>query len=472
MRFNLGLIFAGICFFANPCFNLLDLLPDFIGAILIMTGLSKMYMYNINFEDAQKSAKFVLWLSVLKFALCVWTNSGNREYIMPFTFILGVLEVIFMISMFKSLYLGVDYTLMRTENASAKIIKDTNNAFSMSFVFIIALKILDFAPHLSDIAQQDAEFDLSRETTALLPVARLKGILYIACMFFALILGIIFLFISAKAWIKLIRNKSYNAYLKEKYDNYVLLDRDVFITSKINKVYFLVTVCFVFFISFYIDAVNIFPNFFGILMILGALCYLSKYAGIRKGLVLSAGLPALVCSVINYVYMHKVHLGINQLYAVETYNQEKFSLLSSRQSVFYSAVFSCAEFLLVTLLVFLCLDGMRKLFKQEKRTVALPMLTLAKILSVLALLSGAVQNILKTIEGHLATDSYVMNYVRNKPYITSEKVYNEFMANPLVKQYEGVSSAAYAAVFVTIALCIICLLYMTRVKRFTDGFEK
>ena len=192
MRFNLGLIFAGICFFFNPCFNLLDIVPDFIGAALIMTGLSKMYMYNINFEDAQKSAKFLLWLSVLKFALCVWTNSGNRDYAMPFTFVMCVLEVILMISMFRSLYLGIEYTLMRTQNTSAKIIKDANNAFSMSLVFTIALKVLDFIPHLSDIAQQDAEFALSREMTALLPIANLKGLLYIACMFFALILGLIY----------------------------------------------------------------------------------------------------------------------------------------------------------------------------------------------------------------------------------------------------------------------------------------
>ena len=472
MRFNLSLIFAGICFFFNPCFNLFDILPDFIGAMLIMTGLSKMYMYNINFEDAQKSAKFLLWLSVLKFALCVFTNSGNRDFAMPFTFIMCVLEVIFMISMFKGLYLGIEYTLMRTQDSSAKIIKDANTAFSMSFVFTVALKILDFAPHLSDIARQDAEFNLSRETTALLPVAQLKGLLYIACMFFALLLGIVFLFITAKAWIKLIRNKNYNAYLKEKYDSYVLLDRDIFITSKINKIYFLVTLCFIFFISFYIDAINVIPNLFGILLLTGALCYLSKYSGIRKRYIFSAAFPATVCSVVNYIYMQRVHLGINHIYAVESYNYESFPLLSSNLSVLYSVILSFTEALLTILLIFMCLGEMRRLFRQEKRTVALPMLTFAKVLSVLAMLSGAVQNVLKTYEGHLATNGSVMNYVRNKPYITSEKVFNEFMANPLIKQYENVSTAAYAAVFVTAALCIICLLYMTRIKRFTDGFEK
>lgn len=472
MRFNLGLIFAGILFFSNPCFNLFDILPDFIGAILIMTGLSKMYIFNVNFEDAYKSAKFLLWLSVLKFVLCIWTNTGNGDFAMPFTFIMCVLEVIFMISMFKGLYQGAEYTLMRTENSHTKAVKYANSAFSMSFVFTIALKILDFIPHLSDIARQDAEFNLSQETTPLLPVAHIKGFLYIACLFFALILGVIFIFITAKAWVKFMCSKNYCAYLKKKYDEYLIQDRDVFITSVINKIYVLVTLCFIFFINIHVDAVNIFPGFAGILMIAGALFYLSKHAGIKKRYIFCLTLPALVCSAMNYFYMYNVHLGINHIYAVESYNYGEFPLLSSSSSVFCSIILSLIEFLSVTSLMFMCLDGMRKLFRQEKRTVALPMLTVTKVLAVLSFLSGAIQNILKTFEGHLASNEFVKNYVRSKPYITSESVYKEFMSNPLVSRFESISTAAYVSVFVTIFFSVVCILYLIRVRRFTDGFEK
>ena len=472
MRFNLGLIFTGIVFFFNPCFNLLDLLPDFIGAILIMLGLSKMYMYNANFEDAGKSAKFLLWLSVLKFALCIWSNSGNRDYVMPFTFILGVLEIIFMISMFKCLYSGAEYTLMRTQNAPKKLLKSISSAFTMSFIFTIALKVLDFLPLTSDIAKQNAEFDLSSERTAFLPVGQMKGILYVACMFFALILGIIFIAISAKAWFGLIRHKEYPAYLKKKFEEYVELDRDVFITSKINKIYMLFTLCFIFFVNFYIDAVNVIPNLIGILLLLGALCYLVKYAGTNKKFVMTIGLAAVTSSVVNYLFMSRVHLGINYISAVESYNYKSFPLLSGDISVFYSIVLSLAEFLTILALILLCVDGMRKLFSQEKRTVALPMLTLTKILSLLALISGMIQNVLKTFEGHLATNEAVKDYVRLKAKITSEKVFNEYMENPLIARYESISTASYVCTFVTVALCLICLLYMVRVRRITDGIEK
>ena len=133
MRGNLGLIFAGLLFFALPNFNLLDIMPDFIGAILIMSGLSKMYMYDGNFEDARKSAKFLLWVSVLRLVFCFWSASGGRrDYLLPFTFIICVLEAIYMIALFKGLYLGLEYTLMRA--GSERLTKKTNEAFTMSIM--------------------------------------------------------------------------------------------------------------------------------------------------------------------------------------------------------------------------------------------------------------------------------------------------------------------------------------------------
>ena len=470
MRFNLSLIFAGLLFFFNPCVNMLDLLPDFIGAILIMTGLSKMYMYNANFEDAKKSAKYLLWISVLKLVLCIWTNSGHRDYTMPFTFITCVLEVIFMISFFKSLYLGVEYTLMRAD--SEKHVKAVNEAFTMSFIYTIGAKVLEFLPHVTDIAGQNAEFDLSAGASFRMSAAQMKVYVYIACLVFWLILGIIYVFVISKAWIKIIGDKNYAPYLKEKYDSYVELDREAFMASKIGKIYFLVTASFIFFFDFYVDAVNLVPNFIGIILMTGALFYLCKYAKTSKAAVFATGICALTVSVVKYLYMHSVHLGINHIFGVETYNYKEFSLLESKESIYFAAIFALLEFALTTALCFLCFDSIRKLFGNEKRSVALPMLSFAKVLASLAFLSGAVSNVVKTVEGHLATNEQVRGYVQNKAYIYSEKAYNDFMKNPLIAQYEKVSSVSYILVFLTAVLCAVCLLYMIRIRRFTDGVEK
>ena len=470
MRFSLSLIFAGLVFFFNPCINMLDLLPDFIGAVLIMTGLSKMYMYNANFEDAKKSAKYLLWISVVKFALCIWVNSGHRDYAMPFTFMASVLEIIFMISFFKGLYLGLEYTLSRAD--SEKLVKSSNEAFTMSFVFIIGSRLLEFLPHITDIAGQNAEFDLSAGASFRMSMAQMKVYVYIACLFCSVLLGIIYVFVTSKLWIKILRDKNYAPYLKRKYDDYKELDREAFMAGKIEKIYFFVTLSFLFFADFYIDAVNLIPNFLGHISMLAALCYLAKYTKTNKTLIVCTSIPAVAVSVLNYLYMHSVHLGINHLSGVEAYYYKEFSLLYSKESISFAVVLSSLEFLLSCGMALLCLNGMRMLFADEKRKVALPMLSFAKVLAVFAFLANGISNVVKTYEGYLMTNEVVRGYVQNKAYIYSEKAYNDFMKNPFIAHYEKISGISYVFVFAVVGISLICLLYMIRMKRFTDGVEK
>lgn len=468
MRRNLGLIFAGLVFFALPNFNLLDIMPDFIGAILIMTGLSKMYMYDGNFEDAKRSAKFLLWISVLRLVLCLWTTSGGRrDYLVPFTFIVCVLEAIYMISLFKGLYLGLEYTLMRAD--SERLVKKTNEAFTMSFIFVIASRILEFAPQICEIYAQDAELDLSAGASFKMSMAQMKMYVLGVCLVCGLILGIIYLFVTADAWVRVIADKKYAPFLKGKYNEYLVNERDVFVAGKIELIYFLVTLSFAFLVDFYIDGINIIPSFISVALTGAACLYLSKL--LSKGRLVTVILTVFtfIGSCLSYLFMNRVHLGINYLISAETYNYKEFPFLEGINSVYASAIISGIEFILCTLLYTFCLSAMIKLFTNEKRTVAIPMLRLAKILSCLTLLSSSALKVIKTAEAHMATNSLVSNYIQNKTRITSQKEYLEYMQNPLISQYEKLSSSSYYLSFAVAALVIICVLYMIRIRRFTDG---
>jgi len=84
-------------------------------------------------------------------------------------------------------------------------------------------------------------------------------------------------------------------------------------------------------------------------------------------------------------------------------------------------------------------------------------------------LSSWALKVIKTAEGYMATNSLVSNYIQNKTRITSQKEYLEYMQNPLISQYEKLSSSSYYLSFAVAALVIICVLYMIRIRRFTDG---
>ena len=90
----------------------------------------------------------------------------------------------------------------------------------------------------------------------------------------------------------------------------------------------------------------------------------------------------------------------------------------------------------------------------------------------MALAAGAFRKVMSTLEAHLATNPEVGRFIRNKATITSEAVYNEYMQNPLIIDYERVSSLAYYSGFAAIILVLISALYLLRIRRFTDGDTK
>ena len=52
---GLGLIFAGFCFFFNPYIAVLDLLPDFVGALLIWFGLLRYARISAPMAEARRA---------------------------------------------------------------------------------------------------------------------------------------------------------------------------------------------------------------------------------------------------------------------------------------------------------------------------------------------------------------------------------------------------------------------------------
>lgn len=470
MRFRLSLVFLGLAFFASPNFNLLDITPDFIGVLLIMAGISKIYVNDENIKDARKSAKFLFWISVLRLVLCVFANSGHNDYLMPFAFIVCVLEAIFMISMFKDLYLGLEYTLMRAD--CEKLVKGTSEAFTMAFIFTVASKLLEFFPYICDIVRVDAELSLDSNVSGLVAFAQMKNYFLAAALLLGAILGLIYIAVTAKAWFPIIKSKEYSAFLCEKYKNYLITEREKHLAGIIGKTYFLLTASVFFMFDFYIDGVNFIPTCISVILVLAAILTLSRTAETKKLPAILIGFSAICISCLSYIFMTRVLFGTNYLYANESFNSDEFVLLESGKSVAVSALISIIELILIAVLVFMCLSQMKKVFEREKRKVALPMLRISYIQIVLALAAGAFRKIMSTLEAHLATNPEVGRFIRNKATITIETVYNEYMQNPLIVDYERVSSLAYYSGFAAIILVLISALYLLRIRRFTDGDTK
>jgi hypothetical protein len=173
-----------------------------------------------------------------------------------------------------------------------------------------------------------------------------------------------------------------------------------------------------------------------------------------------------------YIFMTKVHFGRNYIYAYESFNSLEFTRLESMDAVRDASVFAISEFVLTSRLVFTCISHLYDIFRREKRTVALPMLKFAFIPISLSCLAESVRKVLITLETHIATNKSVLEYIRNKATIKSVEVYVAYMQNPLIINFEKVSSVAYYIAFVSAFLVLASVVYMLRIRRFTDGDGK
>ena len=462
MKKNLVLILIGLIFFFNPCFNLFDILPDFFGAVLIMSGLSKMSFFDGNFKDARRSAKFLLWISVLRLVFCVFVNSSHRDYALPFTFIVCVLELMYMISLFKNLYLGAEYTLMRAD--CEKYAKHTNEAFTMSFLFVITSRLLEFAPQITDVIKQDAELDLSHGATFKMSMAQMKVYVLGVCIVFSLILGILFAVYTIKAFVKLIKSKEYCTFLNGKFDEFMKNDRDIFVDRKLSLALFLMTFAFLFMFDFYIDAVNVLPSVVFVCLVFCACVAIRKLDNKRAPVVLFV--VCFVLSVTSYIFMTRVHFGINEICAVESFNRQEFLLLESTKSILYAGIISFFECVFGILLLFLCFDSAKNLASANKRKNISGMFNVIKIPAFLLCVVNFARNVAITFKGYVATNKDVSDYVKNKAYILNEQNYEMFMRNPLIRQYEKISTIAYFLAIASAVFALIGILYLFRIRRF------
>ena len=88
-------ILLGFLFFFLPNFNIVDILPDFIGCLLIIYGLGKISDLSPVLNDAKNAFKNLLYIYIAKFVLMFFVpyfgnTDGGYLLIFSFTFLLSV----------------------------------------------------------------------------------------------------------------------------------------------------------------------------------------------------------------------------------------------------------------------------------------------------------------------------------------------------------------------------------------------
>ncbi len=106
---KIGYILAGMIFLFNPHINIVDVLPDVIGYILILHGLFKISDLERNLLSARKNFLKLAWLSAVKLSCLLITPIFDETLYLLFTFCFGILEIMWMIPAFIDLFAGISF---------------------------------------------------------------------------------------------------------------------------------------------------------------------------------------------------------------------------------------------------------------------------------------------------------------------------------------------------------------------------
>ena len=134
---NLGYLLAGLIFLFNPNINVIDVLPDFIGCIFIVKGLSKLSDLDRRIASAKAKFRRLAWVALFKAFVSLFTSGlldqalygmglsilvdlFDSTMVLVFVFVFGIFELMYMIPAFISLFEGIAFLEIRHTNHRAR----------------------------------------------------------------------------------------------------------------------------------------------------------------------------------------------------------------------------------------------------------------------------------------------------------------------------------------------------------------
>lgn len=125
---GMGKLFIAAIFLFNPNIVIIDFLPDFIGYIFLLLGISQLADLNYHFEESQSLFKRMFTVSLAQFfaIFIVFGVLPTREQssaLMLMSFAFGALELILLIPAFKAFFDGFIYLGSRHTSTAIFYIK-------------------------------------------------------------------------------------------------------------------------------------------------------------------------------------------------------------------------------------------------------------------------------------------------------------------------------------------------------------
>lgn len=288
MKKHFIIMSAAVLFLVNPVFGITDFLPDFLGYALLITGLSGLSELEDNLREAKKGFSVLMFVTAGKLALRLTfpTLSAMTKLLLSFCF--ATVETIFFLPASAKLYSGLDYLLSRHSDADCAA--KPQKLKGWTYAFFLVRSAASFAPLLPTLSVSGTgdggTFIYGYGETVWTQFTDLYNIFgAVLTLAFALPWAVMFV----KMNLAVIKNGAFTDAISEKFKREVLAFPLKISAERLKTAMLLFTVSCGFTANFYIDYVNILPNFISALLLFAAVLFLRD----------APKIPVRVCAVLS-----------------------------------------------------------------------------------------------------------------------------------------------------------------------------
>lgn len=291
---GLGCVIAASFFLFNPDLAVIDLIPDFIGYMLINYGLTVLADLNDHFEEAKKRFKLMIFVSLAKLLSIFMLFGLNDAYMRPYSMLLypcvfGVIELVLLLPAFKHFFDGLTYLSSRNDGSAAFLyhfpskfrrrdkrrvpLKNiTERTYSLTVFFLFAKSFLSVLPEFSVLTS--TTYDESKHTIDLYDYI---GLLRMMAILLMSIIGIVWLVGFVRYIALIIRDSKFMERLLDAYRTKVLVRDGLFVRRRLHFALFWLKITAVFAIDFYVNYYNVIPDVLFAVTGIVAIFLLRKY---------------------------------------------------------------------------------------------------------------------------------------------------------------------------------------------------
>ena len=257
-------LLIGFIFLLSPDISIFDLLPDFIGYALILSGLSRLADIDERAFDSRALAKRLFVLSIVKFIFGMSIGGLQKTNLLLVSFSLAVLDLILIIPFIKEFFHSLDYTATRHGiNVSEK---KNSELKTLSVFFFIVKDVLSTLPSFISLVDPSETGDYTSD----LWQVDFSALFNVLTLLAFLIMALLFVFMTVKAcayFLPVCRNRELCESLYANYDRSVLQVPSRVISKSVKGTLPFITAAMIFAFDFYIDFIEVLPTAIAFLLI-------------------------------------------------------------------------------------------------------------------------------------------------------------------------------------------------------------